>query len=1230
MKRTITSITAGLFLFFSSLQAQTTCSDDRVAYVNSKNVPSTTGAYTLSIGAEEKASQAYHYSGPGKVGGARVYGDVLSLVGVKLKVSLYNVDANDRPTGLALASAPITPFFAWSASYFDVNFSPAVPISSNFALVVEIINYPGWGHEFDLRYTGNGEGLGEDLASIAGTTTGHNWASAMDDFGKDGDFFIYPRMTHFNSPLFTIATSCVNAGVPVTFSNSTEMTTDRMFNIITQPGYSGTNFLYTWNFGDGSAVSHLPNPSHTYAAAGSYTISLTTTIDGWDLDCSKTYSKPISVGLSVNATSVTNVSCNGGNNGSAVAVGAGGASPYTYSINGESYQTSTSFSGLIAGAYTLYIKDNLGCIKTTSFTITQPSAIHFTSATSTNASCGNADGGILVASSGGIPPMQYQINSGAFQSSGAFTSLSTGAYTVTAKDANGCTYSNIVLVNDVGGPVFSIVNATNVSCYGGNDGTISLSSLGGTGTILYSINGGTTFQASGSFTNVTAGTYTEIVKDAAGCTDLQVVTINQPQQLTLTASAVALTCNGSSNGQINVTSASGGTGAISYSINGISYQSGTNFHGLSAGSYTVYARDVAGCVKTVSVNVFQPSILTATVSVTNAACNNYQDGSITITASGGTPGYTYGIEDDYEYQALSSFGNLAAGTYALIVIDANGCILNTSATINQPTAIAPVATSTNSTCGNSNGGILVIASGGSGSGYTYSLNGGAFGVGTFTALLHGTYVVTAKDGSGCMSAINVTILDSDGPSVVSSSHTNVNCHQGSDGTITVGTVTGGTGALTYSVNGTTYQSSPVFTGLAAGVYDVTVKDVVGCVGNVTITVTEPNAFVITTSVVNELCNGSATGTAAMLVGGGSGTLAYSNNYGSSFQSSNTFTGLAAGNYVLMVKDAGGCIGSAAITITQPDAIHAFYGSLNVTCNGANDGTINVFAYGGTGTLQYSLNGTTYQLSNIFFGLSGGTYSVYVKDANGCVVVITAAVYQPATLAVASNLTDVTCSGGNNGVIDLSISGGTPQYYFDWSNGVYTEDNFNLTAGTYTVIVSDGYGCSNTLTYTIEEPAVPVIVNGTVVNSSGTSNGSIDVTTTGGVGAYTFSWSNGATTEDITGLAPGVYTVIVTDANGCAASSTFVVASAVGIATIDAVSSQVYVYPNPANDYVVIEINGYKMEKVEIYDVLGQIMFTGEPNSSKLQVNTSELSQGVYLVKIMVDNKLITKKMKVIK
>jgi hypothetical protein len=169
-----------------------------------------------------------------------------------------------------------------------------------------------------------------------------------------------------------------------------------------------------------------------------------------------------------------------------------------------------------------------------------------------------------------------------------------------------------------------------------------------------------------------------------------------------------------------------------------------------------------------------------------------------------------------------------------------------------------------------------------------------------------------------------------------------------------------------------------------------------------------------------------------------------------------------------------------------------------------------------------------------------------------------------------------------------------------------------------------------MSYTVSEPAIPVIVNGTVTNVTGTNNGAIDLTANGGVGSYTFLWSNGATTEDVTGLAPGVYSVVVTDGNGCAASSTFVVISTVGVEDIDAISSQVSVYPNPANDYVVIAVIGFNIEKVEVYDVLGQLAYTGEPNASNIEINTTELNQGVYFVKILVDGKLITKKIKVIK
>lgn len=1227
MKRKITLIATGFFLSLLSLQAQTTCPDDRVAYVNSKNV-GTTGAYTLSIGAEEKASQAYHYSGPGKVAGARVFGTVPSA-GVVLRVSLYNVDANDRPTGAALATSPLVPFFAWSPASFDVSFSPAVTVSANFATVVEVVNIPGWGNNFALRYTGNGEGLGEDLASLSGTSTGFNWASAMTAFGKDGDFYIYPRMINYNTPMFSIPSTCVSTGSSVAFTNSTQMTTDPMFNKITAPGYTGSNFLYTWNFGDATPVSHAANPSHTYASAGVYTVTLTSVIEGWDGVCSQSISKTISVGLAVTSSSITNVSCNGGNNGSVVAVGSGGATPYSYSLNGGAYQSSATFSGLVAGTYTLNIKDALGCIQSTSFTITQPSGIHFTSATSTNASCGSADGSILVASSGGVAPIQYQLGSGAFQTSGAFTGLAAGAYLVTAKDANGCTYSTVVIVNDFGGPTFSIVNSTNVSCYGGNDGSISLSSLGGTGTIQYSINGGTTFQTSGTFTNVTAGTYTVIVKDATGCSDIQTIVIQQPQQILFSATTNALNCFGSNDGEIDVVSITGGTGSINYSLDGISYQSGTNFAGLAAGTYTVYARDVAGCTSTVVVTITQPTVLTASVTTSNAACNGYQDGSITVVASGGTSPYLFGIEEE-EYQSSGNFDDLAAGTYALIVTDANGCTFTTNASVFEPTVIVPVATTTNSTCGNSNGGILVVASGGSGSGYTYSLNGGTYGAGSFSSLAAGTYVITAKDGTGCTSSINVTILDSDGPSILSSTHTNVNCHGGNDGSITVGTVTGGTGTLQYSINGITYQTSPVFTGLTAGVYNVTVKDAVGCIGNITVTITEPAAFVITNTITNALCFGTSSGSVTLLVGGGSGTLAYSINGGITYQSSNTFSGLAAGTYTIIVRDAGGCLGYTTITITQPTQIGAHYNSLNVTCHGASNGTITVLASGGTGALQYSLNGSTYQVSNTFTGLAGGVYMVYIKDASGCVATFVATVYEPSSLSISASVSNVTCAGGNDGVIDLSVNGGTPQYFYDWSNGPDTEDDFNLTVGTYTVVVSDANGCSVTMSYTVSEPAIPVIVNGTVTNVTGTNNGAIDLTVNGGIGAYTFLWSNGATTEDITGLAPGVYSVVVTDGNGCAASSTFVVISTVGVDDINAISEQISVYPNPANDYVVVSVTGFNIEKVEVYDVLGQLAYTAEPKSSNIEINTTEFNQGVYFVKIHVDGKLITKKIKVIK
>ena len=337
------------------LHAQTSCVDLN-GYVAYKNT-GLTGAYTLSMGDEEMAAQTYEYDGPGKVTSVRVYGNYSGILGgVPLRVTIYNVDANGRPT-TAIQSVNDT-WWVWNnpGGYITVNFpGGGVFLDHDFAVGVEVRNAAPWGTSFSLQYTGDGEGLGEDHASLAGTSTGFNWSSAMTNFNKNGDFYLIPRMTHFITADFDASAICVGLASNITFTNTSSVPMAMMFNTIGLPGYGGSNEFYTWDFGDGSSLVHTANASHAYGVAGRYTVTLTTTMDGWNSDCSDTYSIDVSVGLSVFPGTVTNVTCNGGEDGGVTVARAGGASPYLVSIDGANYQTNPSFSGLSAGTYVLYV-----------------------------------------------------------------------------------------------------------------------------------------------------------------------------------------------------------------------------------------------------------------------------------------------------------------------------------------------------------------------------------------------------------------------------------------------------------------------------------------------------------------------------------------------------------------------------------------------------------------------------------------------------------------------------------------------------------------------------------------------------------------------------------------------------------------------------------------------------------------------------------------------------------
>jgi hypothetical protein len=328
-------------------------------------------------------------------------------------------------------------------------------------------------------------------------------------------------------------------------------------------------------------------------------------------------------------------------------------------------------------------------------------------------------------------------------------------------------------------------------------------------------------------TTIVTWTITDIHGNSSSCT--QSVTISQ-----MTASASGSSqvgCNNAADGVITVT-ASGGTGAYSYSLNGGIPQSSNIFNGLAAGSYTVIVNDASGCSATTNaVIIANPGMLTASISGSSqVSCHNDSDGKIVVTASGGTLPYSYSLNGGTP-QASNIFDNLPSNTYRVVVRDINGCSVTTNAIEigNPETMIVSITGTSQVSCHNSSDGeITIVADGGTGA-YTYVLNGGTPQSGNiYSNLAVGTYTVMVTDINGC-SVTSSPFTISNPPLLIASAtgSSQVSCHNASDGMITV-TASGGTGALSYSLNGGTLQTSNIFNGLAAGTYTVVVTDVNNC------------------------------------------------------------------------------------------------------------------------------------------------------------------------------------------------------------------------------------------------------------------------------------------------------------------------------------------------------------------------------------------------------------------
>lgn len=290
---------------------------------------------------------------------------------------------------------------------------------------------------------------------------------------------------------------------------------------------------------------------------------------------------------------VENPKCHNYSTGSAQVLVQGGTPPYAYSLDGKFFQKEDVFKHLKAGDYRIYLKDSKGNLSTGTFKIHQPEKIRFLPARTTNSGCCYPNGAVLVQAVGGTGPVQYQLNESKFQASGYFSGLA-GGYAVVAMDSLGCKANLVVKVDDFSGPLIDFLNSTEVTCSGGNNGSIKVYTVGGSGNISYSINGGKTWQKEPDFNSIKAGTYMVKIKDEMGCSDSATIVISQPPAIESNIQFTLQARNDSHKCIAEVLYSIGGTGPHQFSLDGINYSDAPVLYSPTS-EPTVYTRDMAGC-----------------------------------------------------------------------------------------------------------------------------------------------------------------------------------------------------------------------------------------------------------------------------------------------------------------------------------------------------------------------------------------------------------------------------------------------------------------------------------------------------------------------------------------------------------------------------------------------------------------------------------------------------------
>ena len=898
----------------------------------------------------------------------------------------------------------------------------------------------------------------------------------------------------------------------------------------------------------------------------------------------------------------------------------GGSAPYQIVFDGSAPSTQTTYAGLVAGTYNYSVTDAKGCVTNDSVTLTAPTALlPGTIDVVQDYTCIDPSATIRAINySGGTPAYEFSIDGVNFQLSDTFnTGITAGTYTITIRDANGCVDSTPAIVIDPLDPPTDLTFSTTTppTCPA-IVAEVTVSVVDGNAPFGYEIIApaaaitNTSGAATGVFTGLDPGTYTFKVTDAKGCEIEESYTVDDiPQVAAISQLTNNVSCSGATDGAFTFTvsdfvttysyTVENSSAVVVQSSNNIALTTPISVGPIGAETYTVtITDDTTNCTATTTMVIDTPVALDFTFANSPVTC--IQNGTITVTATDGWGSYEYQLENTvgpaivYAYQSSNVFTNVAAGTYNIYVRDAGGCV------VDKPIALDPADTpvialepATDYCFDGTDQASLVVSITDGVAPYTYSLDGGAQTavVGnpfTIANLTPGSYDIQVTDAYGCISntLTNITIEPQLAATALLTQDLLCTGNAIIDVTVSGGYVPyttyqvqfngGGYGAATPIVGNTfTYNGAA-----ADGTYQFLITDTRNCT-------VETNEIVITpietpqaTPVVTDVaCFGGADGSVFIDVDTDFGTAPYTISFdGSPFTATTTYSGLTANavGYPFVVRDARGCELISSAIVGEPAAL--LPGTIDVvqdyTCIDPS-ATIRAINYsGGTPAYEFSIDGVNFQLSDTFnTGITAGTYTITIRDANGCVDSTPAIVIDPLdppTDLTFSTTTPPTCPAIVAEVTVSVVDGNAPFGYeiiapaaaITNTSGAATGVFTGLDPGTYTFKVTDAKGCEIEESYTVDDiPQVAAISQLTNnVSCSGATDGAFTFTVSDFVTTYSYTVENSSavvvqssnnialtTPISVGPIGAETYTVTITDdTTNCTATTTMVIDTPVAL------------------------------------------------------------------------------------